>query len=77
MQFGIGGGVFLGLSVGLERDAIGDAVEPAAQRFAVADAAGLAHEDEKRGLEGVLDGLILAQHLPAHMQHHARVTPQQ
>ena len=50
---------------GLEGDSIGNAVQPARQRFALANGRGVLGEGEEGGLEGVLGILIVAQDMPA------------
>ena len=52
-----------------QRDAVGDAVEPAGQRLALADRAGLPNQHEKRGLKGVFDLVFLAQQTAADVEH--------
>ena len=53
----------------LPGDAVGDAVEPAGQRVALADAPRLASEDQERCLAGVLGVVLAAQCPPANAQH--------
>ena len=59
------------------RRAAGHAVEPAAHERAVAQARGLAREDEEGGLEGVLRILLVAEHAPAEVEDHRPVPPHQ
>ena len=54
---------------------VGDPVEPAPQHLPVADGAGLAGEDQKRGLEGVLSVVGIVQYAPADAQYHRPVRP--
>lgn len=60
----------------LEGGPIGDAVEPAPQRRRLADRAGLAGENEERGLEGVLGVGLVAEYTAADLQHHRPVPAQ-
>jgi hypothetical protein len=46
-----------------------NAIKPAADGLALANRGGVASQRQKRGLEGVLGILFVAQHLPAHPQY--------
>jgi hypothetical protein len=54
---------------------VGDPAEPARQRRAPADRAGLARQRQEGGLESVLGVRLVAQHAPADVQHQALVPP--
>jgi hypothetical protein len=60
---------------GTQGDAIRDLVEPARHRPLAADALGLPHQREKRGLKGVLRLLLMPQHSQANAQHHGSMSP--
>src|SRR5262249_26435107 len=66
-----------GLRPRLEGGTVGDAVEPAPERRRLADRTGLSGEDEERGLEGVLDVGLVAEHAAADLQHHWPMTAHQ
>ena len=51
-----------------------DAEEPAPDRLATTDRAGLAHQDQEGGLEGVVGVVRVAQELPADAQDHGPVS---
>jgi hypothetical protein len=53
---------FFRLGFGLDRQARGDAVQEARERFGFADGCGLASEDEESGLEHVFGVVSIAQH---------------
>jgi len=53
---------------------VGNAVQPTAQRLALANRTCLASQDEERGLEGVLSVLSMVQDAAAHAQHHRTMT---
>src|SRR5215212_4108607 len=52
---------------------VGDAVQPAARRLRLADRAGLAGQDEERGLEGVLGVGPRTEDTPADVEDHRAV----
>ena len=54
-------------------DPVGDAVQPAPQRVAHAHRAGLAHQHEEGGLEGVVGRVLVAEQVAADAQHHRPV----
>jgi hypothetical protein len=56
------------------RDVVGDAVQPTAERIPLANGAGLASQDEKSGLKGVLGILRVSQDAAARVKHHRAVT---
>ena len=58
------------LGAGLDRDAIGHAMQPAAQSVAGANRAGLPGEHQESGLEGVLDVVLVVQDGAAGGQDH-------
>ena len=62
---------------GSGRDAEGDAVEPAPDRFPVADGGGAADEDQEGGLEGVLGVVLVAEDRTADAEDHRPVTLEQ
>ena len=64
-------------TLGLDRGAIGDAVQPAAQGVAGADRAGLPGQHQEGGLEGVLDVVLVLQHGAAGGQDHRAVAGDQ
>src|SRR5262249_2627232 len=66
-----------GTGPGAQGNAVGDAVQPGADRLPLTDRAGLAGQREERGLEGVLGVLRVAQDPPAHTEHHRAVPPHQ
>src|SRR5947209_3105869 len=66
-----------GLRPRLEGSAVGDPVEPASDRYCLADRPRLAGEDEERRLEGVLGVGLVAQYAAADVEHHYPVTAQQ
>src|SRR5262249_49305293 len=68
---------FCRLGSGLERDPVGDAVQPARQRVVLAERVQALDEQEERGLEGVLRVLPLRQYPPADAVDHRPVPPQQ
>src|SRR5262249_10912268 len=49
----------------LQRHAVSDAIEPVAQRLTLVDRAGLARQDQERGLESVLGVLLVLEDAPA------------
>ena len=53
------------------------AVEPVADQGPGPDGGGLGSQDEEGGLESVLGVVVVAQHAPAHAQHHGTVAPDQ
>jgi hypothetical protein len=57
------------LNFGLERQSIGDAVQPARQRLRLADGRGLARQNEKRCLEHILSVLHIAQQTAAQSEN--------
>jgi hypothetical protein len=57
--------------------AVGDAVQPVADPLALPDAGGLAGEDKKRGLKGVLSVVRVARHAAANAQHHRPMPAEQ
>ena len=61
----------------LESGAVGDAVQPAAQRGGPPDRPGFARQGEESDLEGVLGVGLIAQHGPADVEHHRPVAAQQ
>jgi len=54
-------------------DAVGDAVQPAAQRLLFANGCGRACQDEERGLQRVLGIVLMAQHTAADREDHLAV----
>ena len=60
----------LGIALRVHGGAVGDAVQPAAQRVAGADRAGRTRQDQEGGLECVLDVVLLLQHGAAGGQDH-------
>ena len=66
-----------GGDVRLHGGAIGDAVQPAAQRVGGADRAGLPRQDEEGRLEGVLDVVLVLEDGAAGGQDHRAVTGHQ
>jgi hypothetical protein len=62
---------------GPQRDALGHAVEPACQAFALAERASMPHKDEKRCLKCVVRIVHVAQHVPANAQDHRPVPIEQ
>jgi hypothetical protein len=58
---------------GLARQAVGDAVQPAADRLAASDRRGLARQDQEGGLEGVLGIVGVAEDAAADAEHHRPV----
>ena len=54
-------------------DPVRNTVQPSADEVAVADRAGPADQDEERGLEGVLDVPLVAEHAAADAQDHRTV----
>jgi hypothetical protein len=55
-------------------NAAGDAMQPTAQRFALADRGSVAREHEKGCLAGVFSVVLIAQHASADAQHHRSVS---
>jgi hypothetical protein len=51
-------------------NAIGDPVQPARERASLPDRGCLAVEDKKRGLEGILGVLRIAQNVPTDPENH-------
>jgi hypothetical protein len=45
-------------------------VEPAAQRLALGDRRGFAHQDKEGGLESIFGILLMMQDAPANAEHH-------
>ncbi|MCI0464220.1 MAG: hypothetical protein L0Z62_45380 [Gemmataceae bacterium] len=62
-----------GVGPRLERDVIGDRVQPTADGRVPVEGTRPAQQDEKSGLEGVLDGVGILQQPPAHAQDHRPV----
>jgi hypothetical protein len=60
-----------------EGEAVGHAVQKAPQPVVADQRRGLAHQDEKRRLEGILGGVGVVQHPPAHPQDQRSVTAHQ
>ena len=58
---------------GVQGGAVGHAVQPVAHQLALADGSRLTSQDQEGGLEGVLGVLLVAEHAPAHPQHHRPV----
>jgi len=58
-------------------EAVGHAVQPAAERFAPADRSRPAEKHEERRLEGILGLVGASQHAPAHAEDHRPVAPQE
>ena len=61
----------------LERHAHRDAVKPRPQPLAVSERLCFPHEDEERGLEGVIDVGAVDEHPPADAEHHRPVPAQE
>jgi hypothetical protein len=59
--------------IGLDRDPVGDPVQPAPQGVSLPDRAGLFHQDQERGLERVLGVVRFTQDPPADAQDHRPV----
>jgi hypothetical protein len=56
------------------RDSMGDPVEPVAYEIAIADCTGAPNQDQKSGLEGILNVLIVVENSPANAQDHRPVS---
>jgi hypothetical protein len=59
-----------GLGPGLAGDALSDRVQPASQRSRASKGAAPAGQDQEGCLEGILRSVGIAEHAPAHREHH-------
>jgi hypothetical protein len=72
MSAALGGHVFVP-----QGNPVGDAVQPAGHRLALADGGGAAGQDQEGGLESVLGVVLVVQDVPADAPHQPAVTVQQ
>ena len=59
---------------GTRRGPVGDLVQPGAERIAHPEPAGPLHQDQERGLERILDVVVVRQYAPADPHDHRPVT---
>jgi hypothetical protein len=60
-----------------KRQAVRDCIQPVPQWLATVKRGSLAHQDEERGLEGILGGLSVVQHAAADTEDHRSVPSHQ